>query len=167
MIKQLVVGAACLAVTCLSGTVVWACDEDCAYEMREAAYEQAYDHAEARAEAAEEGYSLPRSERGASRSAGRRESAGRGAAVPEEPRKPAQTRAESRVAEQRSETPTRSEPQRQSKGAKGVLNENSSIASGSRSFAEDDTYDRPVSRKAVGCKTYFPSVGMTVSVPCD
>ena len=48
-----------------------------------------------------------------------------------------------------------------------VAKENSSISteSGSNRIAEDDTYERPA--KAVGCKKYFASAGMTLSVPCE
>jgi hypothetical protein len=48
--------------------------------------------------------------------------------------------------------------------AKSVAGENSSIASETTQIAKDDTSGR---KREVGCKTFFPSVGMTLSVPCD
>jgi hypothetical protein len=49
-----------------------------------------------------------------------------------------------------------------------VAKENSSISteSGSDRVAEEDTFERRPA-KAVGCKKYFASVGMTLSVPCE
>jgi hypothetical protein len=159
MNKLLAAGAAaCLAFTCLPGSGAIACDEDCAYEMQEAAYERA----EAREEAAEEGY-YPSQSRGDSRSMRRREQAAG---------KSAQRRARKSAAGESSVTEPKSEPDPEpktltrSKRGTAVVNENSSISNGSSRFAEDDTVER-VSTKPVGCKTYFPSVGMTISVPCD
>ena len=35
----------------------------------------------------------------------------------------------------------------------------------SNRVAEDDSYERPA--KAVGCKKYIASAGVTISVPCE
>lgn len=167
MIKLLAIStAACLAGICLFGPGALACDEDCAEEMHEAAYERAYEHTEAREEAAEEGYVVTGGGRGASRSDSRREQATRG-----ETRKAPPARTESRVAEPKPDSAPQPEPQPRSKRDTGrgraIVDENSSISTGDSRYASDDSYERPASVKPVGCKTYFPSVGMTVSVPCD
>jgi hypothetical protein len=134
-----------------------ACDEDCAYERHEAAYERAYERESAREEAAEEGYYS----RGSSGSSG----ASRRRAQRATPR---QQQPEQTVAEPKPSTPAQSEPRTvRTKVAK----ENSSVATGSRDVATDYVIfeDTPRERKAArstGCKSYFPSVGMTLSVPC-
>ena len=137
-----------------------ACDEDCAYERHEAAYERAYEREAAREEAAEEGY-YSRGSSGSSGASRRRAAAQRAA--------PRQQQLEQTVAEPKPSTPAQSEPRTvRTKVAK----ENSSVATGSRDVAADDgSYeDTPRERKTsrpTGCKSYFPSVGMTLSVPCD
>jgi hypothetical protein len=135
-----------------------ACDEDCAYERHEAAYERAYERESAREEAAEEGYY----NRGSSGSSGTsRRRAQRAATRQQQP--------EQTVAEPKPSTPAQSEPRTvRTKVAK----ENSSVTTGSSEVAADDVTfeDTPRERKAsrsTGCKSYFPSVGMTLSVPCD
>ena len=137
-----------------------ACDEDCAYERHEAAYERAYERESAREEAAEEGY-YNRGSSGYSGASRRRAAAQRAAPRQQEP--------EQTVAEPKPSTPAQSEPRTvRTKVAK----ESSSIATGSREIAADDVSsddalrERKTSR-STGCKSYFPSVGMTLSVPCD
>jgi hypothetical protein len=135
-----------------------ACDEDCAYERHEAAYERAYERESAREEAAEEGYYS----RGSSGSSGASRRRAQRAA-------PRQQQPEQTVAEPQLSTPAQSEPRTvRTKVAK----ENSSVATGSHEVAADDVNheDTPRERKtsrSTGCKSYFPSVGMTLSVPCD
>jgi hypothetical protein len=142
-----------------------ACDEYCG-EAQEAAYERAYEQQAAREEAAEEGY-YGSQRRGYSQSGSRRGSAARSA--PSAQRQAAEP-------ESKSGTSTRTRQRGQDREQDyDVANENSSIAGGSDEVASDDSFERrPVkssgerrSGKAVGCKTYFPSVGMTLSVPCD
>jgi hypothetical protein len=158
MIKTLAVAAATfIALTTAFSPSVRACDEDCAYEAHEAAYERAEENASVREEAAEEGYSY-----GGRRSSGspsrREQAAARGA------QKAAAQSSESRHAEPKADpapsTQTRSPRTR-------VAKENSSISTenGSKRLAEDDSYERPT--KAVGCKKYIASAGMTLSVPCE
>ena len=136
-----------------------ACDEDCAYERHEAAYERHYERETAREEAAEEGY-YSRGSSGSSGAARRRAAAQRA---------PRQQQPEQSIAEPKPSTPAQSEPRTvRTKVAK----ENSSVATGSRDLAADDVgyEDTPRERKtsrSTGCKSYFPSVGMTLSVPCD
>jgi hypothetical protein len=135
-----------------------ACDEYCAYDRQEAAYERAYEREAAREEAAEEGYYGRRSSE--SSGASRRRAAQRSAPRQQQPEQ---------VAEPKPSTPAQSEPRTvRTKVAK----ENSSIATGSKEIAADDASyeDAPRERKpsrSTGCKSYFPSVGMTLSVPCD
>ena len=136
-----------------------ACDEDCAYERQEAAYERAYEREAAREEAAEEGY-YTRGSSGYSGASRRR------AAAQRAPRKQQPVQA---VAEPKPSTPAQSEPRTV---PTKVAKENSSVATGSRDVAADDVSyeDTPRERKtsrSTGCKSYFPSVGMTLSVPCD
>jgi len=160
MIKTLAVAAATfIALTAAFNPSVRACDEDCAYEAHEAAYERAEERSSAREEAAEEGYSY-----GGRRSSGfpsRREQAAARAA---QAQKAAAQSSESRRAEPKPDpapsTQTRSPRTK-------VAKENSSISTenGSKRLAEDDSYQRPA--KAVGCKKYFASAGMTLSVPCE
>jgi hypothetical protein len=137
-----------------------ACDEDCSYERQEAAYERHYERESAREEAAEEGY-YNRGSSGYSGASRRRAAAQRSA--------PREAPAEPTIAEPKPSTPAQSEPRTvRTKVAK----ENSSVATGSRDVAADDSNyeDAPRERKtsrSTGCKSYFPSVGMTLSVPCD
>lgn len=165
--------AACAAILFLglaaSPSAYAYCDEDCAAVHEEAAYE----HAAAREEAAEEGYAIdPRR--------GEREAAMERQAMRErEARREAQSRKEQSRQEARRSIPARRgaeepEPVRQpapsteKQARTKVATENSSIASGaSTRMAEDDGSDRPPPRREVGCKTFFPSAGMTLSVPCD
>jgi hypothetical protein len=154
MIKLLGVSAAtflALATTFASGAR--ACDEDCAYEAHEAAYERAYERESMREEAAEEGYYSSEGRR-SSRSSRRREQAAQ----------KQKASSESRIAEPKPDP----EPRTQSRTPRTKLaTENSSISGGSSASqtAEDDTYNQPV--KAVGCKKYIASAGVTLSVPCE
>lgn len=158
MIKTLTVAASTLiALSAAFGPGAHACDEDCAYEAQEAAYERAYEREAAREEAAEEGY-YSGSRSGSARRRGQAAQA-RAAKRSSEP-----LAAERQTAEPKPDpTPRTQTPSPRIKVAK----ENSSISAGSgqREVAEDDSYVPPV--KAIGCKTYLPSVGMTLSVPCD
>jgi hypothetical protein len=136
-----------------------ACDEYCAYDRQEAAYERAYERESAREEAAEEGY-YRRESSGSSGAARRRAAAQRSAPRQQQPEQ---------VAEPKPSTPAQTEPRT---SRTKVAKENSSIATGSREIAADDASyeDAPRERKtgrSTGCKSYFPSVGMTLSVPCD
>ncbi len=70
------------------------------------------------------------------------------------------------VAEPKPSSPAQSQPRTV---RTKVANESSSIATGSSEVASDDLYEDARPRKAsraTGCKSYFPSVGMTLSVPC-
>jgi hypothetical protein len=139
------------------------CDEDCAYEVHEAAEERASEHAYAREEAAEEGY--VRDDRRSERAPQREPQRDKRAARVKESETPAARQVPSvkRVAEPQPEPQTPAPEQRKS-APKSVASENSSIASETTQIAEDDTSGR---KREVGCKTFFPSVGMTLSVPCD
>lgn len=158
MIKTLSVTAATLFVALSVAAIPssHACDEDCVYEAQEAAYERAYEREAAREEAEEEGY-YSGSRRSSSRSARRREQA-TDARAPQA--------AKRRTAEPKPDpTPRTQTPPPRIK----VANENSSIStafeSGGRDVAEDESYAQ--SAKGIGCKSYLPAVGMTLSVPCD
>lgn len=159
MIKLLAASAAAfITLTAAVAPVASACDEDCAYEAHEAAYDRAYERASAREEAAEEGY-FSSGGRRSSGSASRREQAARA-------EKSAASSSESRRAEPKPADPA---PSTQSRTPRTKLaKENSSISteSGSGGIAEEDTFERRPA-KAVGCKKYFASVGMTLSVPCE
>jgi hypothetical protein len=48
-----------------------------------------------------------------------------------------------------------------------VATENSSIATGESEVAEDDSSGRAAFRKELGCKKFFASAGMTLTVPCE
>jgi pyruvate/2-oxoglutarate dehydrogenase complex dihydrolipoamide acyltransferase (E2) component len=143
-----------LAFTFVSSPGARACDEDCYYEAQEAAYERDYERASAREEAAEEGYD-PSEGRSSSRSS-RRAKPDRAVAKQAAPTK--------NGAEPKPSTPAQS-PASASTRTK-VAAEPSSITSGSNDVAVDDRQE-PRPAKAEGCKSYFPSVGMTLSVPCD
>jgi leucyl aminopeptidase (aminopeptidase T) len=160
MIKTPAVAVATfIALTAAFSPNVRACDEDCAYEAHEATYERAEERASVREEAAEEGYYS--AGRRSSGSSSRREQAAARAA---QAQKAAAQSSESRRAEPKPDpapsTQTRSPRTK-------VAKENSSISTenGSNRVAEDDSYQRPA--KAVGCKKYFASAGMTLSVPCE
>jgi hypothetical protein len=160
MLKLFVATITLLTLSAVVTPGAKACDEDCAYEHQEAAYERHYERESAREEAAEEGYY----NRGSSGNSGasRRRAAAQRAAPREAP-------AERTVAEPKPSNPAQSEPRTvRTKVAK----ENSSVATGSRDIAADDGSldDAPRERKtsrSTSCKSYFPSVGMTLSVPCD
>jgi flagellar biosynthesis/type III secretory pathway protein FliH len=160
MIKTLTVAASTfVALSAAFGPAAHACDEDCAYEAQEAAYERAYEREAAREEAAEEGYDSG----SRSGSARRRGQAAQGRTAK---RSSVPLAAERQTAEPKPDpTPRTQTPTPRIKVAK----ENSSISTGSgadrREVAEDDSYVQPA--KTIGCKTYLPSVGMTLSVPCD
>jgi hypothetical protein len=162
MIKPLAASAAAFIIlTAAIAPTASACDEDCAYEAQEAAYEQAYERAAAREEAAEEGYSSYEGRRSSGGSSRRGQAARAGRAE-----KSAASSSESRRAEPK---PVDPEPRTQSRTPRTkVADENSSISTESElgRIAEDDTYQRRPA-KAVGCKKYFASVGMTLSVPCE
>ncbi|HEY8247637.1 MAG TPA: hypothetical protein VIG38_10190 [Hyphomicrobium sp.] len=158
MIRLLAVSAAtflALATTVTSGARA-GCDEDCAYEAHEAAYERAYERESVREEAAEEGY-YSSGGRSSSKSSSRSERAARGAQM----RKATTSSAERQIAEPKPDPAPPRIPRSK------VATENSSISTGSGSdrIAEDDTYERPA--KAVGCKKYVASAGVTLSVPCE
>lgn len=138
------------------GAQAW-CDEDCAYEAHEAAYERATEREYAREEAGEDGYVIERS----------RSSRGeRRAARNTDYSRPDQRNgaAMKRVAGPRAEPPPSVET---SRGPTKVATENSTIATGTTRIAEDDSSGQETPRREVGCKTFFPSAGMTMSVPCD
>lgn len=142
------------------------CDEDCAYEAHEAAYERASEREYAIEEAVEEGY-VPDRRRGerAYRS-DRSGSRGRSFSQAE----PRGAEAAKRAAEpQPRSAPSADQPRTRIK----VATENSSIATGiatgtgTSRIAEDDSGTQAHVQREVGCKTFFASVGMTLSVPCD
>jgi hypothetical protein len=162
MIKTLAVAAATLiALNASFSAGAHACDEDCAYEAQEAAYERQA----AREEAAEEGYSSGGSGSG-SRSASRRAAEAAQAKAAQAKRSSEPPAAKRQTAEPKPDPTPRTQT---SSPRVKVANENSSISTGSdygdREVAEDDTHVRPV--KSIGCKAYLPAVGMTLSVPCD
>jgi hypothetical protein len=161
MIKTLTVAAATFIAIGSFSPGAHACDEDCAYEAQEAAHERAYEREAAREEAAEEGY-YSGSRRSGSPSASRRKQA-----VQAQAKRSSEPPAAERQTVEPKPDPT---PRTQTGSPRiKVAKENSSISTGSgadrRDVAEDDSYVRPA--KAIGCKTYLPSVGMTLSVPCD
>jgi hypothetical protein len=171
MMIKLSAASAAMLLLCLAGSpsAYAYCDEDCAAAHEEAAYE----HATAREEAAEEGYGrYPRQDERAAameRQAMREREASREASKRrEQSREEARRLNAKRVAEPdpapKSEPAPSSEKQRpRSK----VASENSSITIGTTQIAEDNTPAGVPSRREVGCKTFFPSAGMTLSVPCD
>ncbi len=64
--------------------------------------------------------------------------------------------------------PDKSKPVETAKG--GIETENSSISSASLDTAATSSSDadaQPKARQNVGCKKYFPTAGMTLSVPCN
>ncbi|MFA5898414.1 MAG: hypothetical protein WC829_04800 [Hyphomicrobium sp.] len=160
MIKIPAVGAVAIMLSFLGipHAQAW-CDEDCVYEAYEAAEEREAQRADAREEAAEAGYYVPdrrstdRSSKSARNSTRSRDS-DRSAAREHEVAK--------RVGEPARE-PTPSVDKRRS--PTNVASENSSITTETTRIATDDGGGRV--EREVGCKTFFPSVGMTVSVPCD
>lgn len=157
MIKLLAAcAAAFITLTAAVAPGASACDEDCAYEAHEAAYERAYERGSAREEAAEESYYSSGGRR--SGSASRRERAARA-------EKSAAWSSASRRAEPKPVDPAPSTESRTPRTK--VAKENSSVSTepGSDRIAEDTFERRPA--KAVGCKEYFASVGMTLSVPCE
>jgi len=160
MIQHSAIAAALLLISMAIGSTAHAgCDEYCADEAREAAYERAYERAY---EAEDDDGYYTASRRGSRqqnrRTAGIEREAGRGASrkAAVSPQPPISTRAERLAA------------------SGGARTEHSSIATGeeggsgagTRDLAADDSFHRQPAR-AVGCKTYFPSVGMTLSVACD
>lgn len=160
--------AALLLASLFASPVAYAyCDEDCAYERQEAAYERAYERASGSED--DEGYG--RQSRG-----GYSQPSGRSARRAPQPEPPAETKSSSQSSSKSRKTAREDEPsgskptvttrsQRLRDG--DVANENSSIVGGSSQVAEDDTQEPRPAKRAVGCKTYFPSVGMTLSVRCD
>jgi hypothetical protein len=171
MNKLTVASAASLLLAALAtGSPVRAyCDEDCAYERQEAAYERAYERAHGYDEDEGEGYSRP-SGGGAQRRARKAPQAERPAELKSAAGARSQSKARVTEDEQSAEpAPAKRSSARSRSGS--VMSENSSIVVRSRElgreFAEDDTETRRPSTRAVGCKTYFPSVGMTLSVRCD
>ncbi len=135
----------------MSSAQAW-CDEDCVYEAHEAAYERAA----AREEAEEEGYVVERQTRQRQRR--------------DDPREVQQASARKRPStvrrgdEQRAaRRPTENASQPESTAA----SENSSIAAGMTRVAEGDDQRSEPPHREIGCKTFFPTVGMTLSVPCD
>lgn len=62
------------------------------------------------------------------------------------------------------------EPEAEVEQASDVVSENSSIAT-AENVADASSDEKPVRKVAasndLGCKSFFPSVGMTVSVPCE
>ena len=146
------------------GARAW-CDDDCA----EAAYERAEARAYAREEADEDGYEADDrrrtlrsvrapAERKADRAAPKGASSARRLAQPQSPDRP------------RPEAPR---PAQAMPPRGKVANESSSIvtwpsAAFSTRLAEESGTERRVSNgPPVGCKTYFPTVGMTLTVRCD
>lgn len=135
----------------MSAALAW-CDEDCVIEAHEAAYERAA----AREEAEEEGYVIERQTHQRPRQGERRQVE--------------QTYARSRPspAKRNDEQPAARQPADSSSQPRATAkSENSSIATGGTRLAEgNDDRSEPAHRE-VGCKTFFPTVGMTLSVPCD
>jgi len=158
MIKLISAAAAALALCVIASPDARAwCDEDCAYEAQEAAYERAAEREYAREEAEEDGYG-PAGGHRVSRS---RDLSGSSARSREPARSAARRGAEApRLSEP--DAP-RSTPVR--RGERQIARENSSIATGNAQVAADDSFDQPL-RREVGCKSFFPSVGMTLSVSC-
>jgi hypothetical protein len=73
-----------------------------------------------------------------------------------------------RYSEPRSEPePTPASSTRSQSSRSKVATENSTITSGSTELADDNSFSRPAAKRDVGCKTFFPATGMTLSVPCD
>ncbi|CAN1722477.1 conserved exported protein of unknown function [Hyphomicrobium sp. 1Nfss2.1] len=135
----------------MSSALAW-CDEDCVIEAHEAAYERAA----AREEAEEEGYVIEPQTRQRPR---------RG-----EPRQIEQTYARNRPspAKRDDEPPVTRQPADSRSQTRATAKiENSSIATSGTRLAEGDDYRSEPAHREVGCKTFFPTVGMTLSVPCD
>lgn len=159
--------AALLLATILASPAAHAyCDEDCAYERHEAAYERA----EERQSAQEEYEGYGRQSRGFSQPSGR---SARRAPQPEpqESKSSSQSESKTRKAVREDEPSSESKPTVTTRSQRlrdgDVANENSSIVGGTSRVAEDDTQEPRPAKRTVGCKTYFPSVGMTLSVRCD
>jgi len=154
MTKLLAVSAATvLALTTLLGSGSGAragCDEDCQYELQESAYERAYDRDDERDDDEYE-----RSER-------------RHFYQPARSREQPTVGAEAK----RSIRPVAvasPDPEPQPPAARKISEtENSSIATGDDEVAEPSAAERKVATaKDVGCKKFFASAGMTLSVPCE
>lgn len=157
MIRLLAVTAATLltlTVVSSPGAHAW-CDDDCAYEAREAAYERAYEREAAREEAEEEGYYQPQ-QRSVSKAARRRAKTERA-----ETKKAAQQK---QIAEPKPTAPAQSPPRTP---RTRVASENSSIASEHDEVAEDDSFGRAPLVREVGCKKFIASAGMTLSAACE
>jgi len=158
--------ALCCAACCTP--VYAACDEDCAYEAEEAAYARSSAREEAREEAEEEGYAASRRSQPvqAAQPSTKRERTER---TPEM-RKPSPKLSRAPVSREQAPSAPAAAPAPPASPRPGrIASENSSIAGGDMQVAADETADDnpPPARRPVGCKTYFPSVGLTVSVSCD
>lgn len=165
MMKLLAASAALftIAVAGSQPARAW-CDEDCAYEMHEAAQESAYERAAAREEAQEEGSRYRGSDRDEQRAMRAR--------MQQSERDARDTSSEAKRSRQKSVSEPRVEPEpapstRAQSARSKVATENSSITSGSTQLADDNSFGRATSRRDLGCKTFFPATGMTLSVPCD
>ena len=134
-----------------------ACDEDCVYEAHEAASERAYERASAREEAAEEGYYSPEGRRSSGSSSRKR-------------RRPGQQKPPLNPLKAAAPSPSPSIRRLVPRAAHRALRSPPRIPRFRADPApvkppEDDTHDQPA--KAVGCKKYIASAGVTLSVPCE
>lgn len=135
----------------ISAALAW-CDDDCVIEAHEAAYERAA----AREEAEEEGYVVEQQPRHRPRR--------------DEPRQAEQTYARTRqsAAKRDDDQPVARRPADSSSQPRATAKiENSSIATSGTRLAEGTDDRSGTAHREVGCKTFFPTVGMTLSVPCD
>ena len=131
----------------MSSASAW-CDEDCAYE----AHEEAYERAAAREEAEEAGYIIARPTR---RRQHRDDNQAYASKSPTSPKRGNEQQVARRSGGSSVRTGT------------AAASENSSIATGLTRVAGGGDNPSGQPRREVGCKTFFPTVGMTLSVPCD
>lgn len=162
MLKLLTVSTALLTIAAASSPAHAYCDEDCAYEMHEAAQEAAYERAAAREERDEDdGYrSNPGYDQRGDRLRMQKEQAAR--VQRSEPKRTAKRTMDRRASEPEPEPATQIQ-----QPISKVATENSSITGASTRLADDSASNRPTGQRDVGCKTFFPATNMTLSVPCD
>lgn len=157
MLKLLAASTVALTLVAASGPAHAYCDEDCAYEMHEAAQEAAYERATAHEEREEEASDrYQRDPRYDQRAGALR--------MQKEPKRSAQQR---RAMDRRAAEPEPEPATQIHQPIAKVATENSSITSVTTRLADDSGSERPAGQRDVGCKTFFPATNMTLSVPCD
>lgn len=166
MLKLLAASTVALTLVAVSGPAHAYCDEDCAYEMHEAAQEAAYERATAHEEREEEASDRyqrdPRYDQRAGALRMQKEQETR--AQRSEPKRSAQQK---RAIDRRAAEPEPEPATQIHQPIAKVATENSSITSVTTRLADESGSERPAGQRDVGCKTFFPATNMTLSVPCD